>query len=86
MNADFGTGVEPDTGKYYQQWRLERFFAVFSVDGSIRPDEDLKAIVYSMGGPFPSCIDRIEYAINPILKEVKVYIITNSNYNSEKPR
>jgi len=82
--AAFGVGVEAETKKYYHVWPLKRFREVFVTASGFRPDEDIKAIIYSMGGPFPSEVEKFEYAINVVDGEVKIYITTKEGYNGTR--
>lgn len=70
----FASGID-DEGKTYHAWPMQRFREIFVTENGFREDQDVKAIIYSMGGPFPSNIEGFEFKMNVLAAEVRVYYV-----------
>lgn len=70
----FTHGIDPETKRLYHCWDLVRFMELFSLNGELREEQDIKAIIYTMGGPLPSELLSYELAIDPVNSIVKIYL------------
>lgn len=57
-----GHGVTKE-GRYYQRWRADIFKHRFYLDGKLRCDADIRAIIFSSGGPFPSELESYTFEV-----------------------
>lgn len=69
-NMDFGHGVDKEG--YYQAWPAHSWAMTFLEDGKLRPEEDIKAIIYAMGGPLPSKLRS--YKMKAFGSEIRIYL------------
>lgn len=58
MDIGFGFG---ETGKFGFTCDKANFVKRFLVNGKKRPDADIRAIIFSLGGPFPSEYESLEF-------------------------
>lgn len=60
--GDFGYAVR--NREHYQIWPIARFSERFKDGAKFRPDEDIRAIIFAMGGPFPSLLKSYSFNLN----------------------